>query len=123
VPDLEPEAHRAMLDHAWPGNVRELENALERAMVLARGGVIRRSDLPHSVRDSVALNSAAPALRGQGRIAADLSLKKHAGAAEGEAIRAALQRTDGNRRQAAALLGISVRTLFYKLKELGITET
>ncbi|MEK6769234.1 MAG: sigma-54 dependent transcriptional regulator [Gemmatimonadota bacterium] len=123
VPVIEPEAHRAMLDHAWPGNVRELENALERAMVLVRGGVIRRSDLPHSVRDSVALDSAAPALRAQGRIAADLSLKKHAGAAEGEAIRAALQRTDGNRREAAALLGISVRTLFYKLKELGITET
>ncbi|MBI1722871.1 MAG: sigma-54-dependent Fis family transcriptional regulator [Gemmatimonadetes bacterium] len=114
VPEIEPEAHRALLDHAWPGNVRELENALERAMVLARGGVIRRSDLPHAVVESAA--------SGDDRSGGDLSLKKHAGEVQGEIIRQALQRSGGNRRQAAQLLGISVRTLFYKLKELGITE-
>jgi len=43
-----------LVDAEWPGNVRELENALERAMVLARGGVIRRSDLPHAVAVSAA---------------------------------------------------------------------
>ncbi len=114
VPEIEPAAHRALLDHVWPGNVRELENALERAMVLARGGVIRRPDLPHAV-----LEAASPP---RPRPAGDISLKKFAGAAESEAIRAALERSGGNRREAAALLGISVRTLFYKLKELGISE-
>jgi two-component system response regulator AtoC len=104
-PAVDQEAMRCLLDHDWPGNVREMENALERAMVLARDGTIRREDLPAAV---------------QGAADGDLSLRRQAGAAEGAAIRAALERTGGNRRQAAELLGISVRTLFYRLQRLGI---
>jgi two-component system response regulator AtoC len=52
----------------------------------------------------------------------ELSLKRHAVAAQGEVIREALKRAGGNRRRAAALLGISVRSLFYKLKALGLPE-
>ena len=47
-------ARRALLAHAWPGNVRELRNAIERALVLADGEVIEKSDLPPAVTDSVA---------------------------------------------------------------------
>ena len=116
IPEVEPAAYRALLDHGWPGNVRELENALERAMVLAQGGVIRREDLPQTV-----LEAASERRVSLKKYAGD-SLKQRADAAQGEAIRAALARSGGNRREAAAFLGISVRTLFYKLKEFGITE-
>jgi two-component system response regulator AtoC len=116
VPEVEPAAMRALLDYDWPGNARELSNALERAMVLVQGGRIRREDLPPSV-----LGGPAPA--GATDVeGADLTLKRRQGRVEEESIRAALQRAGGNRREAAALLGISVRTLFYKLKQLGIGD-
>jgi two-component system, NtrC family, response regulator AtoC len=113
-PDVAPDALRCLLEYRWPGNVRELENALERATVLARDGTIRHEDLPAAVRRAADAETALPAADG------DLSLRRQAGAAEGAAIRAALDRAGGNRRQAAALLGISVRTLFYRLQKLGI---
>jgi two-component system response regulator AtoC len=124
VPAVEPEAMRALLDHQWPGNVRELENALERAFVLAQNGVIRRGDLPHAVAEPevrIPPQSAdAPAREAAAQDA--LSLRRRAGAAQAEAIRQALERSGGNRRAAAALLGISVRSLFYKLKALGLSN-
>ncbi len=116
VPAIEPEALRALLEYAWPGNVRELSNALERALVLARGRSIARDDLPAAVLGGVA-RPAAPRTLGP-----DLSLRRHGGALEGEIIREALQRCGGNRRKAAELLGISVRALFYKLKNLGAAD-
>jgi len=117
APEIEPEALRTLLDYPWPGNVRELSNALERALVIARGGVIRRADLPPAVIGAEPRRPAARAAAGS-----DLSLRTRQGQLQGEVIREALRRSEGNRRKAAALLGVSVRTLFYKLKELGITE-
>jgi two-component system response regulator AtoC len=117
APEIEPEALRTLLDYPWPGNVRELSNALERALVIARGGVIRRTDLPPAVLGAEPRRPAARAAAGS-----DLSLRARQGQLQGEVIREALRRSEGNRRKAAALLGVSVRTLFYKLKELGITE-
>ena len=111
VPVIEPEALRALLDYQWPGNVRELQNALERALVLAVGGRIGLEALPPVIRGTVP--SLVPPT------AEALSLKRRADAAELDAIKEALRRTGGNRREAAALLGISVRTLFYKLRSLG----
>ncbi len=116
APVLEPEALRALLDYDWPGNVRELSNALERAIVLSRSGHVTLDDLPASVVAGSAA-AAVPSLP-----EGVLSLKRHAVAAQGEVIREALQRAGGNRRRAAALLGISVRSLFYKLKALGLTD-
>jgi len=112
-PELAPDAMRALLEHDWPGNVRELENALERALVLAQDGAIRRADLPPRVRGAA----------GPGRLpppSGNEPLHRRTGAAEEAAIREALERTGGNRRAAADDLGISVRTLFYKLKRYGI---
>ena len=113
VPALDADALRALLDHPWPGNVRELSNAIERAVVLSQGARIRLLDLPGTVTTGI----------GAAKLAdrANLSLRQLAGAAQADAIRDALKRADGNRRRAAELLGVSVRTLFYKLKELGIT--
>jgi len=116
VPELEPDVLRVLLDHDWPGNVRELSNALERAMVLSHGGRVGIGDLPAAVVRG-APETAPPLPEGE------LSLKRHAVAAQGEVIREALKRAGGNRRRAAALLGISVRSLFYKLKTLGLPES
>jgi two-component system, NtrC family, response regulator AtoC len=113
---MAPDAMRALLDYDWPGNVRELSNAIERALVLVTDGVIRRTDLPPSVLGKRQPREAGPPS------GADLTLKVHGDQLEAAMIREALQRAGGNRRQAAQLLGISVRTLFYKLKQLGIGE-
>jgi two-component system response regulator AtoC len=117
APAVEADALRAMLDYAWPGNVRELENALERAVVLSHGGTITMDLLPPAVRDA-APRPAAPGAAPP----ATLSLRERSGAAQADAIRDALRRTDGNRRAAARLLGISLRTLFYKMRKHGVRD-
>ncbi len=94
--------------HAWPGNVRELMNVLERAVLLSQDAVIEHVDLP----------AAGPADdRGEGGV---LPLSDAVARAERAAIQAALERTGDNKAQAAKLLGVSVRTLFYKLDKLGL---
>jgi len=98
------------LDHlqayAWPGNVRELENAMERATVLSREGVILPEYLPPSIIHSEAAQ--APAGAPQNRTLAQL---------EREHIQAVLGMTGGNRTRAAKILGISPATLWRKLKK------
>jgi two-component system response regulator AtoC len=110
---LSDEAREALLAHRWPGNVRELEHALERAVVLADGAVIREEDLPDTVR-APAARPAAPEPDGT------LSVKRATRALEERLIRAALERTGGNRTRAAELLELSYRALLYKIKDYGI---
>ena len=111
---LAPEAAEALAAHRWPGNVRELEHAIERAVVLADGALIREEDLPESVRaGAVPSPTAAPA-------GGDLSLRRAVQAAEAQVIRAALERTGGYRTRAAELLGISYRALLYKIKDYAL---
>ncbi len=103
VPELTGEALETLAAHPWPGNVRELRNVLERAVVVRGGEPIRATDL--------ALNHAGPA-------GSSPSLdRSHR---EREALLAALRRTGGRRDEAARLLGISVRTLYYRLKQWGL---
>ena len=117
VPQIEPHALRALLDYPWPGNVRELSNALERALVVTRGDVILVADLPPYLSEHEAA-SPGPAAGSEPA----LTLRQREGGVQAAAIREALRATGGNRREAAARLGISVRSLFYKLKEHGITD-
>jgi two-component system, NtrC family, response regulator AtoC len=107
---LSSEAMAQLRGHRWPGNVRELRNVLERAVLLSGGGVIGSLDLPAAAGAPVA---AGPA----GQV---VPLSDAVAAAERAAIQAALERTGDNKAQAARLLGISVRTLFYKLEKLGL---
>jgi two-component system response regulator AtoC len=110
---LSDDALQALLAHRWPGNVRELEHAIERAVVLAEGPVLREDDLPETVR----VRSAAPLVsHGHGT----LSIKRETRALEEQLIRAALEKTGGNRTRAAELLELSYRALLYKIKEYGI---
>jgi two-component system response regulator AtoC len=105
---ITPAALAALSSHSWPGNVRELRNSVERAAVLGAGG-------PLDCKDFALSNGAAGP---NGTANGSLDLKTQVEAVEREAIQRALQASNGNRRQAANLLGISLRTLFYKLRRL-----
>ncbi|MDF1702536.1 MAG: sigma-54 dependent transcriptional regulator [Planctomycetota bacterium] len=96
----------------WPGNVRELENAVERAVVLARGDVIGIDDLPQSLTKEA---ESAPPGGGIIRFEVGQSLA----ALEREAILRTLDAVGGNRETAASILGIGTATLYRRLKEMG----
>jgi DNA-binding NtrC family response regulator len=98
---------------AWPGNVRQLEHAVERAAVLSDATVLEPS---HFVRDPVAEPPALTAGEGSGTE----TLADAVAGVERAAIGRALAAAQGNRREAARRLGVSVRTLFYKLREYGL---
>lgn len=104
------EAALAMLiDYAWPGNVRELENVIERAVTLSRGDKVSPDDLPPAVQGA----------RGDRRVldeAAEKSLPLHE--VEKEYIKKILEKTGGNKYQAAHVLGIDRKTLYRKLAEI-----
>jgi two-component system response regulator AtoC len=112
---LGDDARDALLAHDWPGNVRELEHALERAVVLAEGPLIHEQDLPDTVRAP-----ARPPPAAAGPAPDDLSVKRAIRALEERLIRAALERTGGNRTRAAELLDLSYRALLYKIRDYGI---
>jgi len=100
-------AMRALLDHDWPGNVRELENAMERAIVACRSGVLGEEDFRFLQDNGGGQQYRAPA---------SMSLAE----LEKLAIEATLRRTGGNIKEAAASLGIDRSTLYEKLKKYGI---
>jgi DNA-binding NtrC family response regulator len=102
------ESEQALSAHAWPGNVRELENAVERAVVLARGDVITPEDL--------LLTESLPAARG----ADDGTLQQHLDGATADRVRAALTAARGQRAEAARALGIDRTTLYRLMKRLGM---
>ncbi len=99
--------HRLMT-HGWPGNARELGNVLQRAILLREGDRIEASDL----------NLVGPAAPAPVQRAATATLHDVARASRIDAIRAALRDTGGHRARAARLLGISERTLRYRLAEM-----
>ncbi len=114
VEGIEPEAMEVLLTYPWPGNIRELENVLERALVLTEGDTVSLDDLPEAVRRP------APETPGLGVDTDDLSVKKHGARLEKHLIGLALDRTGGNKTQAADLLELSPRALRYKIQEYGI---
>ena len=99
---------------AWPGNVRELENMIERALIISGGGVLTEQHFSLG-RTAAAPTAAASVLAGGPRAAT--SLTQAVEELEGRMIDDALARTEGNKAKAAALLDISERTLWYKLKK------
>lgn len=105
---LDTHTEQRLQHYPWPGNVRELANVIERAAILADGDTVT-SDLL-----VLGLPAAQPAI--QTPTVLDGTLE----AMEKEAIRRALDATAGNRKQAAARLGIGLRTLYDKLREYGL---
>jgi len=104
---VEPEVHAAFADYNWPGNIRELQNVIERAVILSSGR-ITLNDLPELIRRPVK----------QPSVTTDGSLQDR----EREAILEVLTQCGGNRRLAAERLGISKRTLQYRLREYGAAK-
>lgn len=108
---IAPETMNILTRYNWPGNVRELENCIERAVVLCDGDALLPETLSESVRQGGTVDMLS-------RVDPDtLSLKVASEILERTLIRKALEKTGGNRTQAARILEISHRALLYKLKE------
>jgi two-component system response regulator HydG len=112
VEGISDEAVALMSAYGWPGNVRELENALERAVVLARGPVLQVDDLPPELRDPQA---------GHGR-QLTFSVGTPLEEVERRMIMETLKFTRGDKRLAADLLGIATRTIYRKLESGAIRD-
>jgi len=110
---ITPQALAGLTEYPWPGNVRELRNAVERAAVLMGATPLEITDfsLGNGSRNGT------PKLPANG----GYDLRTHVEEVERELISRALEATKGNRREAAGLLGISLRTLFYKLRRVHAT--
>lgn len=110
MPQLSEQALKAMQLYPFPGNVRELENILERATALSAGMLIDSDDLHLEPEE------AGGETVGRGSETLDDYLNR----LERQAILEALQKTDGNRTAAARLLGVTFRSMRYRLERLGI---
>jgi PAS domain S-box-containing protein len=103
---FDDEAMGLLLQYPWPGNVRELRNAVEFAVIRCRGSAVQPGDLPPEILESLDADCPGQAdpddLQGQ--------------------VLAALEQSGGNRKQAAAILGISRATLYRRLAELGLAR-
>jgi DNA-binding NtrC family response regulator len=108
ISSLAPGAADQLLRHEWPGNVRELENAMERAVALARGSRVELEDLPEEIRQAFPMPVAT---RGTVRPLDEV---------EKEYILAALEVNSGNQTHTAAQLRIGAATLYRKLKSYGL---
>jgi len=105
-PRLSDDAMRALQEYRWPGNVRELRNVMERAVLLANGGVIHARDLPLHEAPSPSRAST----NGEEVSLAELE-RRH--------IESVLSRTNWHQGRAATVLGISSKTLYRKIREYG----
>jgi two-component system response regulator FlrC len=119
APTLTRESECILTARQWPGNIRELENVMQRALILQAGATIRPADLRFEPIGASAEDESgsAAADSGNGDLESDLREREVA------LIHEALQAGNGNRREAAERLGISPRTLRYKLarmREAGI---
>jgi two-component system response regulator FlrC len=106
VAGMTRDARQALLDHPWPGNVRELRNALERAAIMADGGLITREDL--SLRPQEPAGAVEPA-------STDLNRVEH------EMIARVLRESGGNKSTAARRLGLTRAQLYVRLRRYHIT--
>ena len=122
--ELSDEALRVLDEYEWPGNVRELENALERACSFASGTVVQLADMPTQLQDyrmqqrrtTIPLREVMEAAAAKSPGVTSLAEM------ERNAILAAIRDLQGDKLQAAKLLGIGKTTLYRKLKEYGITD-
>lgn len=111
IQGLHPDAISMLMEYHWPGNVRELENAIERAFVLCRQGMIMPAHLPVEIGPKKVVGA------GSGQ-----TITHTRRSVEAATIRACLEKHDWNRGAAAAELGIHRSTLFRKMRNLGIQK-
>jgi two-component system, response regulator FlrC len=126
IPALSAEAAHLLLTYAWPGNVRELDNLLQRALILVNGPVIRPEHIQFELANDATVSPTMPAVVSVMSLVVDPpaagslagSLADSLVQTERDLILDALRSGQGNRREAAERLGISARTLRYKLARL-----
>lgn len=104
---LNPGVMDILINYNWPGNVRELENVIERAITLCEGKVILPRDLPENVLKSA----------GMGRTINPAKLKNIMKQKEREFIKNIIEQAEGDKKEAAKILGIDLATLYRKLQE------
>lgn len=113
VPEVARDTMGLLTGYGWPGNVRQLINVVQNALVMCDEDTLEPRHLPEEVRSTDgAVPEARESLGGEAPLKLD-QLEKHA-------IRNALRVAEGNREQAAEMLGIGERTLYRKLKEYGV---
>jgi DNA-binding NtrC family response regulator len=112
VKSVTPEAMQILVNYHWPGNVRELQNIIERACALAKGTVLEAADIHLDLRPAKTAN-------GTNNFLPEGMTLEHW---EDEMIREALRRANGNKSQAARLLGLSRNALRYRLSKIGIAD-
>ena len=113
---LGADAVKALVSYSFPGNVRELENILERALALSSGSEIRADDLLLDPADMGEASHSAPTTPG------GTPLQDFLDEVERHAIEEALEKSGGNRTAAARALGVTFRSLRYRLERLGMKE-
>ena len=113
---ITPAALKLLMDFHWPGNVRELENIIERAVALSTGTIIDTADIRLDISPTI---SSAASSGGTAPFPPEgMTLEQF----EDEIIRESLRRTNGNKSQAARLLGLSRNALRYRLSKLGVPD-
>jgi two-component system response regulator FlrC len=122
IPALSAEAAHLLLTYAWPGNVRELDNLLQRALILLNGPVIRPEHIQFELANEATVNAPIVVTVATAAVTTEPpaagSLASSLVQTERDLILDALRCGQGNRREAAERLGISARTLRYKLARL-----
>ncbi|MBU0550033.1 sigma-54 dependent transcriptional regulator [Myxococcota bacterium] len=118
--EIEPDAMQALLGYDFSGNVRELGNIIERAVALEESGRVRRQSLPPFLQASSSVATPAPEAPALEIPEAGINLEGVVDDLERRLIGEALKRTDGHKKEAAKLLGISFRSLRYRLTKLNI---
>jgi transcriptional regulator of acetoin/glycerol metabolism len=112
-------ARACLLNYSWPGNVRELRNAIECAVLMSRDGAITVNELPLEVRACPAVHGDVPAISTRGVESTQRKVRSLE-MVEAEAIRKAIQQSEGNLTRAAAQLGIAKSTLYLKMNRYSL---
>jgi len=112
IEGISPQAMQMLVNYHWPGNVRELQNIVERACALSKGPKLEAEDIHIDVRPSKSGNGAT------GFLPDGMTLEQW----EDEMVQEALRRANGNKSQAARLLGLSRNALRYRLSKIGIAD-
>jgi DNA-binding NtrC family response regulator len=115
IEGITPAAVSALMEYHWPGNIRQLENSVERAVALSVGRIIDEKDIHLDIRQSKAGAAASSANQ---FLPEGMTLEQW----EDNMIRESLRRANGNKSQAARLLGLSRNALRYRLGKLGVAD-
>lgn len=115
--EIETKAMEALLNYHWPGNIRELENLVERCVVLGGTGQLMFDNLPPQIKRQVQADNCVI-----DEIPDDFNLEAWLESMERSLLLKALEKSGGVRKGAAEILGISFRSIRYRLEKLGIYE-